>query len=183
MPNKSLTTKRLTQGAFTPTNTDLIHVVQNGQSFVCMLDELSLLLQGATVEHSRQTAFRGALILANTAATPEDGAPVTFVSSVYDTDSFFSGGMPSRLTIPIGVTAVEITGAFETLATTARLDVIKNGATFDGAPFGAYSNGCISISSGIIPVSGGDYFEIISELIASYNTNSWLAIKVLEEQQ
>lgn len=80
----------------------------------------------------------------------------------YDDASFWSGGSPTRLTIPSGIAYATFTFAYQLTAsaTDVRFYMSKNG----GSPFEsfyvggtAYGN---SMASPVLQVSSSDYFEI-----------------------
>jgi hypothetical protein len=136
--------------------------------------------------------FRGALtqktatqsIAANTETT------ITFNSTIYDTDSFWSNSNPTRLTVPAGVTRVivsaniRITGG----STSVQLLIRINGGDVVGI-------GNVNMSTGLtnahvnavtapLSVTAGDYFEVVAFVTAARTIDSgartWLAIQVVE---
>lgn len=117
-------------------------------------------------------AYKGAMVTKaadQTAANYSAGAVVAWDSELYDTDSFHeSVTNPSRLTIPSGVTKVNITAALcLTLVAANEWTLVllqKNGSpTFSGASANfSTSNGTSRFPSTTVigvPVTAGDYFE------------------------
>jgi hypothetical protein len=117
---------------------------------------------------------------------------VPWQSAEYDSDAFWDAGQPSRLTIPAGVTKVRIVGNIEwqTSPTSQLVEVRKNGnSVLGGGSFivrgdSGYSNQMRNLSSAVLPVSAGDWFELAvyvgtaGELRGLERT--WLAIEVVE---
>ena len=139
--------------------------------------------------------FRGALMrrTANfSVATTGAYVAVPWQSAEYDSDAFWDTGQPTRLTIPAGVTKVRIVGNIEwqTSPTSQLVEVRKNGnSVLGGGSFivrgdSGYSNQMRNMSSAVLPVSAGDWFELAvyvgtaGELRGLERT--WLAIEVAE---
>jgi hypothetical protein len=90
---------------------------------------------------------------------------VAWDAADYDTDSFWSGGSPTRLTIPSGVTKVRLAGGIHLTSDGVAMftTLSKNGSTaFAGNPIqwvdSALPNGQ-SITSPALAVTAGDYFH------------------------
>lgn len=111
----------------------------------------------------------------------------------YDTDSFWSAGSPSRLTIPAGVSKVRLYAGVraDTTAITHLLcNIDKNGASFLGGgalePEAMVSGLTtrIAIASAPVDVIPGDYFEVETRANTSANIsndpNTYFALEVLE---
>lgn len=139
--------------------------------------------------------FRGALLRRSTnfsVATTGVYVAVPWQSAAYDSDAFWDAGQPSRLTIPAGVTKVRIVGNIEWQTSPANqlVEVRKNGnSVLGGGSFivrgdSGYSNQMRNLSSAVLPVSAGDWFELAvyvgtaGELRGLERT--WLAIEVVE---
>ncbi|TGY90645.1 hypothetical protein E5163_05900 [Marinicauda algicola] len=147
--------------------------------------------------------FRGALVQRSTdIATVSPPILIPWQASVYDSEGFWAGGTPERLTIPAGsgITKVRLLGsiAMKASATTGGvyLTFDKNGA---GEPIGAapytvrqgssgYTNNDFSTFSAVLPVVEGDYFQLRVNF-TNNNWNSilagartWFAIEVVETQ-
>ncbi len=141
------------------------------------------------------TSFRGALVTLSTDVSVADGVVTTiaWASATYDTNSFFSGGAPSRLTVPSGVGAVRLASSLIMTANTSGdrlMRVLKNGGAFTGeiavntkAPTAA--GGAVYGGTSPISVSSGDYFEITIQqnsgvtLSVLAQGRSWFSIEVL----
>ena len=139
--------------------------------------------------------FRGALLRRSTnfsVATTGVYVGVPWQSAEYDSDAFWDAGQPTRLTIPAGATKVRIVGNIEwqTSPTSQLVEVRKNGnSVLGGGSFivrgdSGYSNQMRNLSSAVLPVSAGDWFELAvyvgtaGELRGLERT--WLAIEVVE---
>jgi hypothetical protein len=141
--------------------------------------------------------FRGACVVKTSAQTLTSGAgtTVTWDQAQWDTDSFWSAGANTRLTIPSGVSWVRIStniGWENNSSGWRQVNFWRNGSnsTFEGA--GEHRQGGNSDWSGIgassapIPVQAGDYFEIRAahnrgadnDIVATEN-RSWFAVEVL----
>ncbi|MCB1557229.1 MAG: hypothetical protein KDJ15_07960 [Alphaproteobacteria bacterium] len=85
-------------------------------------------------------------------------------AGAFDTDSFWSAGNPTRLTIPAGVNKIRLSGSVYINSSTAQLRarVYKNGGTIQQYIYGAYNVNMrnIPIDTGILEVAEGDYFEL-----------------------
>jgi len=147
--------------------------------------------------------FRGALVQRTTdIATVSPPIQIPWQAPVYDSEGFWAGGTPERLTIPAGsgITKVRLLGsiAMKASATTGGvyLTFDKNGA---GEPIGAapytvrqgssgYTNNDFSTFSAVLPVVEGDYFQLRVNF-TNNNWNSilagartWFAIEVVETE-
>lgn len=112
----------------------------------------------------------------------------------FDTDGFWSNSTPTKLIIPNGVKKVKITSCimWDVNGTGIRtLDIIKNGASFDGRSTDTISaiasvNIYNHISTPPIEVNTGDYFEIRashncgSDLNVISGERTWVSIEVIE---
>lgn len=126
--------------------------------------------------HYQQNAnpsFRGALvnISSNYAISNNFPTRVEFDSESYDTDSIHSTTVNNnRLTVPLGVTRVKLVAQamFDTNGTGFRyLHIIKNGSgvTRVGLPLmrldaSATTDTDMQLSSAVVSVTSGDYFEL-----------------------
>lgn len=97
---------------------------------------------------------------------------VSWVNEINDSLEAFDSGFPTRLTIPNGITKACLTGyvAFGVYNTYARnVKIVKNGNTTiveKSVTIGRTESG-MSVSTGIISVSTGDYFELYANSNAS----------------
>lgn len=154
--------------------TDLLVVVRGGVAYKVAASDLA---QYVTTEESIvpvSEPFRGALVrlAASWTGIPSWPGVIAWTEEVYDTDAFWALGAPTRLTVPAGVSKVRLIGGanFEALATAGSisLEVLKNGAALPvGGPSfnmraGATgsSENAASVVSPVLPVTGGDYFEL-----------------------
>ena len=111
--------------------------------------------------------FKGALVRRATtqAVAATTNTQLAFSDAVYDTDSFWSGGSPTRLTVPSGVTKVQLWGgvAWSGGSANGTLRLLKNGATFLGrgniSAASGFTDQGLTVISAVIPVVAGDYFE------------------------
>jgi hypothetical protein len=136
--------------------------------------------------------FRGALTqkTATQSVAANTETAITFNSTIYDTDSFWSNANPTRLTVPAGVTRVvvsanvRITGG----STSAQLQLRMNGGDVVGVGNVNMSTGLtvaqINAVSAPISVTAGDYFEasvfVTAARTIDASPRTWLAIQVVE---
>lgn len=114
--------------------------------------------------------WRGARAVRTATLSITSGAEanITWQSTDLDTDSIWSAGAPTRVTVPAGVTKVRVTGgvrwASSSVGTSRMAGIVKNGATIPGNSFsgGAPSGTSAghSLDTGVIAVTAGDYFEL-----------------------
>lgn len=142
--------------------------------------------------------WRGAQVKlsADLTLTTATGTTVSWASAVADTDSFWSAGAPTRLTVPAGVSRVRVAAnvRWAAHATGLRSALIrKNGAVFDGAPSSYISTGTslehqVNLVSPAVAVADGDYFELLVQqnsggnLAVTSEGRTWFAIEVVEVQ-
>jgi hypothetical protein len=116
--------------------------------------------------------FKGALVSRTTGGTNiftggnDIAAP--WETAQYDTSSFWSNGNPTRLTVPSGVSYVTLYGQVRVSVSNATISLSfkKNGSTITTAPNTIAntlnsSQTANSITSPPIPVTAGDYLELI----------------------
>ena len=109
-------------------------------------------------------SFQGAILeLVTPIAIPASTVVImTWPLPVIDTASFWDISAPTRITIPFGVTVVDVSiRTFEALSKTGQLIVLayKNGASLGRAGYNAAAHHGESWSSGPLSVVEGDYFE------------------------
>jgi hypothetical protein len=142
-------------------------------------------------------AFRGCLVTKSadqTAANFTTGTALTFNTELYDTDAIHdTSSNTSRLTVPSGVSYVQVSGNIFLSNVTASedvyLDIRKNGVQFvAGLPnIGTRSSlgfPRASIISSPMAVSPGDYFELFLTTTADTSitvtaTGTWFAMQIL----
>lgn len=119
---------------------------------------------------------------------------VAWQTATIDTDSIWSGGAPTRLTVPAGVTKVRLfAGVRFASGSTGSRQVIMfmNGATFQGrgalhVPAVTSQPVEINVASGAITVVAGDYFEAIafhtqgSALAVASHESTWFEMEIVE---
>lgn len=134
--------------------------------------------------------FRGALVELTTTEAVATSENLAWDQAIYDTDNFFSGGSPTRLTVPAGVTKVRVKGAVtwdsSAFDHVARID--KNGVTGTESFSPRGDNGDIragqSIQTPVIPVVAGDFFELFVSTSTASNVivaHTYFSIEVVEE--
>lgn len=140
--------------------------------------------------------FRGALVYRNTGLAGQNlsvAYAVPFTTALYDTDSLWSAGSPTRLTVPAGVTRIRLTGGIAiTNGTTGewfQVLPMKNGvADFPAIPLTfwptlvATARG--TFASGVIPVVAGDFFELRGQTQTDTSVDlvanaCWLGMEIL----
>lgn len=117
---------------------------------------------GTTLKRAMLTYSTTQSILDNT------NTELDWDTEIVDEGDWFDSGNPTRLTVPAGVSQVRVMGAavFAANSTGIRQVFIrKNGANFVGRPGASYNasaagNYTSFVSSGILDVTPGDYFEM-----------------------
>jgi len=111
--------------------------------------------------------FKGALVRrASTLSITTTPTSVPFTDATYDTDGFWSGAAPTRLTVPAGITKVRLWARLRWTGGSANhgARIYKNGAAFAGqGDFKAasgYTDADYSFGSTVVAVATGDYFEL-----------------------
>ncbi len=114
--------------------------------------------------------FRGALVKRTTAQaiTTATETAVTWETATYDTDSIWSAGSPTRLTVPAGVTKVRLKTnvQWDANATGYRYVTFKkNGADFAGRGGSLVDDLAANfywqnIGTAVVEVTAGDYFDV-----------------------
>jgi hypothetical protein len=144
--------------------------------------------------------FRGALVRKSVDQTAANYSGTTVVSwdqEVYDTDGFHDNVTNNtRLTIPVGVSKVRVSGCLYITSNTSGsfvlAEVLKNGAAYDGMATQITSTSAATNNtqtfSAVVSVSAGDYFEMyslnqIDSSVTVIASQSWFAIEVVEQVQ
>lgn len=138
---------------------------------------------------------RGALVNLTTSqsiAPGLSGQAVSWSGAVYDDATIWSGGSPTRLTVPAGFSRVQLQANIVWAANTTsvrRFWMKKNGSNIYGGGFIQDTNplGDLyqNISSAMLAVSPGDYFEAFVAQITGGALNilggepCWFAIQLL----
>ncbi|WP_198370598.1 hypothetical protein [Roseomonas rosulenta] len=89
-----------------------------------------------------------------------------FIDTTYDTDGFWSGRVPTRLTVPAGITKVRLFGAAaldrgQRQPRRAHLQEwcsLRRACDFTAAS--GYTDADYSFGSTVVAVAAGDYFEL-----------------------
>lgn len=188
MSNKDISTIRTSQGAFTPAGTDYVLLESNGNTRVVTIDEISVLVSGSTTTSGLSDSKRGARVHRNNDASAQTSGPINWYLADYDTDSFWSAGSPTRLTVPAGITKVKLTALVSHSGTgsqNARIYHLNSSdapLTTVGLPR-TQGQAVGNLVSGVISVTPGDYFELDSSTSAVLNTpeSTWFEIEVVEQ--
>jgi hypothetical protein len=138
-------------------------------------------------------AFRGAMVRLTATEPVAESTDVAIPrdATVYDTDTFWSAGNPTRLTVPAGVSKVRVKGNTNwTFGGSGyrHIWVHKNGALFFGTAKESDQGdaGVQSIGRGVVNVTPGDYLEFIARQTSGATKNvaadelTWFAIEVVE---
>ena len=158
--------------ADTLTGSERFHFVQNGESVQGLLSALAQYIKTAQTIVPASEPFKGAL-LRRTSNLNGVSFPlfVPWQEAVYDSDSFWSGGAATRITIPAGITKVRLTGSVRFNPTqeagSISCRIYKNGAIF---PFSSsiiqrqgeigWDDNANGAFTPVVPVVAGDFFEL-----------------------
>ena len=141
--------------------------------------------------------FKGALLRkGENQLIPNDTImALTWTDVVYDTDNIHDIGSPTRLTIPSGISKIKITGSVGFHENTGGRRVVfiyKNGdgrysgrASVTVVPVAGTAT-VVQVSSPVLPVVAGDYFEIMVQQTSGQDIyitdyyNVWVAIEAIE---
>jgi len=143
----------------------------------------------ATVTYT--PAFKGAML--NASATTSLGAnawtKVALANVVYDSTGGTLTGTASRITIPAGVTKVQLFGSVNTSSQTDQVlaTIYKNGASLQGSTdtdIDSTGGDTPPAFTAVIPVTQGDYFELwaFTQLARDVTASNftWLSIQIVE---
>lgn len=151
---------------------ELVAVHQEGRLVRIPLADLAQWIKTAESIVPASEPFEGVLL-----RRTSDLAAVTWPVVVpwqeaeYDTDSFWSAGAPTRITIPAGVSKVRLFGqiAATAFAQAGSLHglINKNGSSFEFSGEVSVRSGAtgfgtnnVAVSTPVVPVEAGDYFEL-----------------------
>jgi hypothetical protein len=139
------------------------------------------------------SAFRGAMVRLTATEPVADSTDVAIPwdATVYDTDTFWSAGNPTRLTVPAGVSKVRLKGNIDWTfggGGYRHIWVHKNGGLFFGTAkeSDAGDSGVQSIGTGVVNATPGDYFELVARQTSGSTRNvaadelTWFAIEVVK---
>jgi len=139
--------------------------VDSGVSTVHTVDEIATAIGGYTVPALVQSAVRCAKVTTvddiggGTYTTPNTYA---WTSVEFDNGSWWSVGVPQRLTVPTGVTKVNVSLSVHKSDTTTVVSILKNGSLLAYARGGVGDN-YANLTTGTLEVIAGDYFEMYLE--------------------
>lgn len=149
--------------ATTPTGTELVRIVQGGSSKKTTAAVLGHQFRGCKAKMTSD----------DTAQNVTSETAVSFDAAAFDTDSFWSAGSPTRITIPsASFTYVSLVGQVQVSSSTADSYLIcgiqhKNSANTLLRHFGARfveksaTGVMMQASTGPVAVSSGDYFLLM----------------------
>jgi hypothetical protein len=140
------------------------------------------------------TSFRGALSVAANTTNPPDNHIVNWLAPEYDTDEIWSSAQPTRMTVPPGVSKVEMRMWMVTAnqSGSVLVRIRKNGAAMgpgggnlylsSGSGFGGFVSH--NTFTAAIPVVPGDYFDVLYESTdntTSFNgSETWFSMRIIE---
>jgi hypothetical protein len=137
--------------------------------------------------------YKGARVTKTVQSVPSAStATITWSAAERDTNSFWSSGANTRLTIPSGVSRVKVRALLEwaTSGSMRFVTILKNGTQPAGtACFRTVANeGDGVLETDVLDVTAGDYFEVsvynaaVGALNVGTGTNgkTWFAIEVVE---
>lgn len=133
-------------------------------------------------------SFSGASVVRGATQAGAADTVVSFDTETYDQGGWWDAGAPTRLTVPSGVTHVQLTGRVNASAIASGelgIRFTKNGSILKGAgrhgsPDSNTSGRPRCLQSGVLGVTPGDYFELQTETAdAAYTieADSYLAIE------
>lgn len=148
------------------------------------LDEIAQYIAVAQSIVPENLPYRGAIVRRTSNLTGLGASNVvTWQEALFDSDSFWSAGAPTRLTVPSGVTKVRLFGGavFEAGGTAGSVSVYfrRNGGNFaqaDDEHHGrnswrstttGFTSNRNAVFSSMIDVSAGDYFEFGADISMS----------------
>lgn len=166
--------------AAVPAGTDLVAVEKaDGNPAVYTLDELAAYIAGVSLPTWQTDASHGAFLKISSALQPHTGGVVPFNVVVRDTGFYTSDGV---LTIPTGVTKVQVVAQIESTVAAPTLMVIKNSSI--AAPMAKVE--CIGNYSQIVSpefdVVAGDIVQIhCSDVTTIINDTSYFSLRTTEK--
>lgn len=158
--------------------TELFHVVDaDGNSRKMTLAELKTFVNTDPTIVPSSEPWRGCRVYRTTDQTAvASGATISWEAEAIDTDAIWTLGVPTRLTVPVGVTKIRLRWgvAYEAMATAGSLSstLTKNGAAMavpdhyarsyyrSGAT--GFTNNAVQGNSSTLTVVGGDYFQLLT---------------------
>lgn len=196
MANKELTALP-TAGALTAASV-LYLVDENNNSRKVSLADLAQWIKTAESIVPASNPWKGARVrrTANQTISSATISSITWQVADINTNAFWSAGAPTRLTVPANVTKVRLRGGvrFNSAASpsgTRQIFMTKNGVTFNGRgalniPAEQNMTHELNVSSGVISVVVGDYFELApyhtqgAALDVLTHESTWFEMEVVE---
>lgn len=151
---------------------ELVAIDQGGVTVKVLLSDLADYIKVAESIVPASEPFKGVLLertgLLSSVSFP---AFIPWQAAVYDTDSFWSAGAATRITIPAGITKVRLTGAWRgnpvKEAGSLACRIQKNGGFYKFSMSNITRQGEIGFDDNVswswtpvIPVDPGDFFEL-----------------------
>lgn len=182
-------------GAGALAGTDVVHIVDgDGNSRKMTLAALKTFINTDPTVVPASEPWLGARVKRTSDLALTNGAltPITWQAEDVDTSSFWTVGAPTRITIPVGVAKVRLTGSvrFSTGTTGIRQIILtKNGAAFAGEgsarDISSESTQDMQVMSAVVDVTAGDYFEMsalvgASSISVAATDRTWFQIEVIE---
>jgi hypothetical protein len=179
--------------------TELCALHQDGRLVRLTLAELAAYIRTAETIVPASEPFRGVL-LERTSVLAGVTFPliVPWQAAAYDTNSFWSGGAATRITIPAGVTRGRLYGAASFNAVnqsgTLACRILRNGAVYKFSNVRIVRDGTSGFSDNrtwaatpVIPVTAGDFFELqvlraglASVVDLQFDVSTFFAFEVVE---
>lgn len=183
--------------ASTPDGTEYLLITQGGNSRKILLSDLAAYIATAGSIVPSSNAWRGARARrSSTLSSLTSPVTLTWDSTSVDTDSFWSAGAPTRLTVPTGIQKVRLTWGIRHQSGASAGSVAtllsKNGTnctnpdnyiyTSNREGTSGFTDNVASGVSGVLDVSAGDYFELVHNFSigGSILTDSFFEIEVVE---
>lgn len=165
--------------ASAPAGTEGIYLVDgSGNSRYLLLSDLKTFINtDPTVVPSSVPLVGARAIRTSTQASSAGDNAFPFQDVGFDTDSFWSFGSPTRLTIPANVVKAVLTASIHTTGGSAgsvSLSIKKNGADYVAtqAANSGFATVSLNVTTGPIIVAENDYFEL------EYNVGSGRTFEV-----
>jgi hypothetical protein len=193
MTNKAVPS--LTAG--TLSSTGVLHFVDgDGNSRKMTLADLKTFINTDPTVVPSSVEYRGARVekSATQSISNNTATILTWASAARNTDSIWSSGASTRLTVPTGVTKVIVAGNIDWAAGATgvrRVNFLKNGSGFSGgaADYRAAATSEFhrqNIVSDVLDVTAGDYFEMQvthtqgSALNITNGNLTWFAMRIVQ---
>jgi hypothetical protein len=171
--------------------TEEIAIFQDGRLVQLTLAELAEWIKVAETIVPSIAPYRGARVVRTSNVTVSGVQVVAWQASQRDTDSFWSAGAPTRLTVPAGVSKVRVgaMGRLTSAGTAFQVTTLKNGAAYAGLGTQTSDQQDTGCWSDVLDVVEGDYFEVqlftgasrTLEAVTSGVARTWFAMQVVEE--